>query len=111
MQDIVSWGEMLAAHIHRMDETQFLADAKTQHAVSKCVEVIGEAARRAMEIDPELGLRPDLDFRAAYATRNKLAHGYQDIDGELLWVTATESVPPLVAAVEAFLGRLDSPET
>ena len=78
-----------------MTNEAFLQDTRTQDAVCKCVEVLGEAARRLMLADPGMAARhPELALRLAYATRNHLSHGYAKIDYNVLWATAQISVPP-----------------
>lgn len=104
LRDIVQWGERLAAHIAGMTREAFLNDTRTQDAVCRCVEVIGEAARGLMLADPGMEARhPDLALRLAYATRNRLSHGYATIDYEVLWATAHDAVPRMVAAARALL--------
>lgn len=104
--DIVQWGERAAAHIAGMTREEFLRDTRTQDAVCKCVEVLGEASRRLMLADPGIEARhPDLALRSAYATRNHLTHGYVKIDYDVLWTTAHDSVPRMVVAARALLER------
>lgn len=87
--------------VHRED---FLQDTKTQDAAARCIEVLGEAANQDMQIEPDLAYRyPKLELRQAYAARNKLIHGYFGADPNLLWVTATASVPKLIEAAQAVL--------
>jgi uncharacterized protein with HEPN domain len=102
--DIVRWGERLATHIAGMTRETFLQDMRTQDAVCKCVEVLGEAARGLMLADPGMEARhPDLALRLAYATRNQLSHGYAKIDYNVLWATAHDAAPKMVAAARALL--------
>lgn len=92
-----------------MDLEAFLEDEKAQDAASKCVEAIGEAAGRLLEAAPDLERRhPELQLRQAYRTRNRLAHGYFDLDQELLWRTCTRSVPQAVEAARRLLGKTSS---
>jgi len=60
---------------------EFARDEKTLIAVSKCVEVVGEAAAQLLKAFPEVQIEhPDLELAAARAMRNRLSHGYFDID-------------------------------
>jgi len=52
--DIISWGERLEGHIAGMSFDDFLKDAKTQDAASKCAESIGLAANELSKLDPSL---------------------------------------------------------
>jgi uncharacterized protein with HEPN domain len=65
---------------------------------------VGEAAGKILKYYPEFG---DLELRkqltAAYATRNRIAHGYYDLDAEQIWETLEYSFPELVTALETCL--------
>jgi uncharacterized protein with HEPN domain len=107
LRDIVEWGEALARHVSGMTEDAFLADEKTQHAALKCVETIGEAAKMILKAAPDFDIgHADLDLKAAARARDRLAHGYRDIDLKLLWTTVTVSVPGTTAAARAVLQQL-----
>jgi uncharacterized protein with HEPN domain len=106
IQDIVEWGERLAAHLEGVSREALQRDARTQDAVCRCFEVIGEAARGLMLADPGMESRhPGLSLRSAYALRNRIAHGYARIDYDVLWATAHDAVPKMVAAARALLGN------
>ena len=84
LRDIIKWGEAAARHLGDMDATQFLRDDKTQHAAIKCIESIGEAAKEVLKAAPELDDRhPNFKLKSAARMRDRLTHGYRDID--VLW--------------------------
>ena len=45
VSDMIEYSRHARAHASEMDEAAFAADLKTVHAVTRCVEIIGEAAR------------------------------------------------------------------
>jgi uncharacterized protein with HEPN domain len=99
LEDIVAWGQKAAGFIARMQLGEFARDEKTLIAVSKCVEVVGEAAAQLLKAFPEVQIEhPDLELAAARAMRNRLSHGYFDIDPQVLWDTATIDLPKIVRA-------------
>ena len=101
LEDIVLWGGFVAQHLAGISRTSFETDLKTQHAVMKCIEVIGEASGHLMKLMPDHSASfPDLDLRRAYAIRNKLSHGYHDTELDLLWFAAVQSVPSVVSAAQ-----------
>lgn len=68
---------------------------------------LGEAAH---QISDELKERyPDVEWEGAMATRNRVVHGYFDIDTAIIHNAATTSVPKLVERVRAIL-RAEFPE-
>jgi uncharacterized protein with HEPN domain len=46
-----------------------------------------------------------LPWLESVATRNRLVHGYFDIDEIVVWRTATEDIPLLAQALETFFDR------
>jgi uncharacterized protein with HEPN domain len=105
LSDIVSWGERIAEHLEGMNEPEFVADRKTQDAVIRCLECVGEASRQVVTSGYAASF-PETEFLQAYWTRNRLAHGYYDIDLARVWLTATESIPSLLVNVRGVLHGL-----
>lgn len=98
LQDIVLWGEMLERPVSGYEVMAFVADEKTRNASAKCIEAIGEAARRLLESNrARFDEHFATELREAHAARNRLAHGYYAVDWEVVWKAAVDSVPPLVA--------------
>lgn len=105
--DIVKWGESLARHIEGMTQSQFMADEKTQHAATKCIEAIGEAAKEILKVDPDFNSRhPELKAKAVARMRDRLTHGYRDISWEIVWATSMISVPETVVVAKAILAQM-----
>jgi uncharacterized protein with HEPN domain len=68
---------------------------------------MGEASARILRIDPAFADRyPELQLKSAYAMRNRLTHGYSDVDLKILWSTIHDFVPSMVEAAKAIV---DSP--
>jgi uncharacterized protein with HEPN domain len=86
------------------DWIAFAADARTQDAVIRNLEVIGEAARNVLRHDPPfVSAHSDLPWSKAYQMRNALSHGYADVDLETVWRTIQTSLPPLKTQLLALL--------
>ena len=104
LEDIVVWGGKAASFVAGIAFAEFTRDEKTCLAVGKCIEVIGEAAAQLLKDFPDVQAEhPELELVAARAMRNRLSHGYFDIDPQVLWDTATVDVPKLVAAAQRAL--------
>ena len=74
-------------------------DALSAHGLVRLLEIIGEAAAR---VTPETRVAiPDLPWAAMVAMRNRLVHGYYDVDVDVVWHTLTTDLPPLIAALES----------
>ena len=84
---------------------QYRSDDLLRSAVERQVEVVGEACRRALADAPELRDRiPEAGL--AVGMRNRLAHGYDTVDDEVVLDTVTASFPALLSALERELERL-----
>ncbi|MEE2952084.1 Uncharacterized conserved protein, contains HEPN domain [Fulvimarina manganoxydans] len=82
----------------------FLQDEGEQLAIAKAIEQIGEHANRLIRKRPDFNDRhPELMLGYAVRMRNRLAHGYEDIDYPTLWEIATTSVPDLQGRLESIL--------
>jgi len=98
LADIVLWGERVGRFMEGVTKEQFARDDMRQLAVSKCIEVIGEASGRILKQDPSFAdAHPEIGLIEAYRMRNRLSHGYETIDSSILWDTATVYVPPLIS--------------
>ena len=71
-------------------------------AVERQFEIVGEAMNHAEMEEPELStLIPDL--RRIVGMRNRIIHGYDSVDDELLWQTVQGYVPPLAERLAQLL--------
>jgi uncharacterized protein with HEPN domain len=112
LRDIVEWGETLAMLVAGMTREGFRADLRTRLAVVKCIETIGEAAGQLLRIAPDIEERhPGLDALRAYEARNRMAHGYFDLDYDTVWTTAVRSVPAIVTAARSALEKRETGQT
>ncbi|MCE7026870.1 DUF86 domain-containing protein [Jiella sp. CBK1P-4] len=75
-----------------------------QLALSKAVELVGEAAAGIVRKYPGFcDARSDLQLRPAVAVRNLLVHGYDGISFERLWDIANHDVVILSRSLEPIL--------
>ncbi len=80
-----------------MSFDEFSKDIKSQDAVIRNIEIIGEAANR---LSKEFYLtHKDFPISEAVSMRNRLIHGYDDLDLEIVWTTATEDIQSLKSAI------------
>ena len=72
-------------------------------ALLRAIEVLGEAASK---ISVEARTASDgVPWRQIVATRNRLIHGYFDIDHAIIWKTATEEIPDLLTQLRLLIGN------
>lgn len=91
-----------------MDVAAFAADTRTQDAVARNLEIIGEAASKTPEpIREEFPLVP---WQQMAEMRHILIHEYHSVDPEILLRTVQNDLPPLVTLVQAALDSAEGPD-
>jgi uncharacterized protein with HEPN domain len=70
------------------------SDEKLALALVRLLEVFGEAANALSE--PFRKKHPDIPWQSIIGTRNRLVHGYFDVDFDIVWNIVTVDLPPLV---------------
>lgn len=94
--------EACQSFVEGVDRDEFLSNAMIQHAVAMCVIAIGEAMSRLVQTDPEfVAAHPAIPWRSIVGMRNRIAHGYYALDFEVVWDTAQDSIPELLASLPA----------
>ncbi|MCY0095097.1 HepT-like ribonuclease domain-containing protein [Hoeflea ulvae] len=84
---------------------EFERDEIRHLAVSKAVEQVGELAGRLLSKWPDFVRdNPEMRLADAYAMRNRLVHGYDQVDLGILYKTACTAIPELRRSVIAVLG-------
>ena len=73
-------------------------DRLLQLALTRLVEIVGEAASR---VPTDLQARhPLLPWREAISARNRLIHGYDFVDLDILWQIVAADLPELIPLIE-----------
>lgn len=104
LRDIIDLAGELEEIVRGRTFDDFEQDNLFRRGVERLVEIIGEATTQAVEHDPSL--RDEIiDARNIIGMRNRLAHGYESIDNEVLWQAATINVPILADEVRELLGE------
>lgn len=80
----------------------FLADKRTQQAVIMSLVIIGEAATKVMERYQDfVSAHGEVPWRAMRGMRNRIAHGYFEINLEVVWDTVQIALPALLKQLPA----------
>jgi len=91
--DILEASAQISQFIKGMNLEGFSKDNKTQFAVIRGLEIIGEAARKVPLTFREKN--PDVPWREITGMRDKLIHDYIDVNTQIVWKTVTEDLPAL----------------
>ncbi len=82
-------------------EDAFLADSRTQDAVIRNLEVIGEAAKRISE--QTKGDAPAIPWRVVAGMRDKLIHHYFGVDVGIVWAVVVHDLPAMRREIDRLL--------
>ena len=89
MLEAIDAAQQFAADGH----AAFLSDRKTQSAVIRQLEIIGEAAKRLS--DGTKAAAPQVPWRQMAGARDRLIHGYFQVDLEAVWAMVDQDLPVL----------------
>jgi uncharacterized protein with HEPN domain len=81
---------------------ELIEDRVLSLAIVRLMEVVGEAANRIPK--EEQSKHPEIPWAQIIALRNRLIHGYDAIDYEILWRILNNDLPGLVLSLERILG-------
>ena len=102
LEHILSAIKRIERHVTDVDEISFLQSELLQDAVVRNIEVIGEAANNIQQVDPSFAnAQSEVPWQVMYAMRNRLSHGYDKIDFEMVWKTVCNDLPTLYLLVKA----------
>jgi len=85
-------------------QAAFSADVRTQDAVVRNIEIIGEAARRLTEATRSA--HPEIPWKKIVGTRDRVIHGYFRVDLDIVWEVVATELPALRRQISALLPPL-----
>jgi uncharacterized protein with HEPN domain len=101
MQDATRQALEFTANRNRADLD---TDAMLMLALTRLVEIIGEAAKNVS--GPTRALAPGIPWREIAGTRDRIAHGYFDINLDTVWDILTLDLPKLARELEYLIPRI-----
>jgi uncharacterized protein with HEPN domain len=88
--------------VEGMSRNEFLTDKRTQNAVVMSLVIMGEASAKVMDLHSAFAQRhSEIPWRSMRGMRNRIAHGYFEINFELVWDTVQTALPALLAHFRA----------
>lgn len=92
-----------AAMLSGRSRDDLQSDRQLGLAITRLLEIVGEAATR---VTPEQRLLyPDMAWKEIIALRNRLIHGYDAVDYDILWVILTQDLPVLIDQLQRILAK------
>lgn len=99
--------ERIERYTADMDEVGFLNSELVQDAVIRNIEIIGEASNSVQRGAPEFAAQhDDIPWQVMYTMRNRVSHGYDKVDLEVVWRTIQGDLPRLYSQVQITLAGL-----
>ena len=103
IEDILAAIAEIESFVAGMNREQFLADAKTLKAVVADLTIIGEAARHIPEAVVQA--HPEAPWALMRGMRNRIVHGYYQVDPVVVWDTCQNDLAPLVELLNKMLAE------
>ena len=101
LRDILDAARTAIEFVTEVSDGDLGVDKKTEFAVIRALEIVGEAARRIP--DSFRADHPDIPWSEMAGMRDKLIHDYFGVDLDVVLKTVQDDLPPLIESVQAFL--------
>ena len=101
--DILDAMEKAEKFIGGMDMQAFKQDDKTAFAVIRCLEIVGEAAKKIP--GSERQRFKSIPWKSLAGMRDKLIHDYSGVSVEVVWKTVKEEIPAVRAELTKMLEK------
>jgi uncharacterized protein with HEPN domain len=98
IEDIIEHMKYAEEFIKFMTFEEFANDKKTVLSVTKCIEIVGEAAKQIPDSIREK--YPEIPWRDMAGIRDRLVHGYFKVNLEIVWVTVAIEFPEIRPMIE-----------
>lgn len=101
LEDILEATHLIETYINGFKYESFIADRRTVDAVTRNLEIIGEAVKH---LPDEMTDRfPEIPWKAIAGFRDILAHCYFRTEDAIIWDAAKNHTPSLAAAAKTLL--------
>lgn len=104
MQDIYTAMEAAEDFVNDCTFEEFTEDIKTQYAVIRALEIIGEAAKNIPEETRQD--YPSVPWKDLAGIRDKLIHSYFGVNLEVVWLSVKEGIPEAKPVIRDLLDNL-----
>lgn len=101
--DILTACENILNYKEGYDFERFIRDRKTQDAIIRNIEIIGEAVKNISENIKEK--YQEVEWKEIAKTRDKLIHSYFGIDLDILWDIINMDIPRLKNKIKEIIQK------
>jgi uncharacterized protein with HEPN domain len=101
VEDILDGMNKAEELLEGVSYNQFETDFRINFAVVRALEIIGEATKRLPE---ELRYKyPDIPWKGMAGMRDRIIHGYDNVDLEIVWDVVKRDIPQIQPKIEKIL--------
>ena len=104
IQDISESIERIVSYTHNMDYDHFKRDSKTQDAVLRNIEILGEAVKSLSE--KIKSQNSQIPWKNIAGTRDKLIHDYFGVNIDVVWNIVKHDIPDLHSSIKIIINSL-----
>lgn len=103
LRHMLDFAQKILHHTQHMTRKTLADDELDLMGIIRLLELIGEAASR---VSPETQVQhPEIDWIGIIGMRNRVIHGYFDIDLNIVWDTITHNIPDLIHHLTKIVGN------
>jgi uncharacterized protein with HEPN domain len=107
MEHMIEAARLAQSYTAGVSKAEFVIDRRTQQAVVFNLITIGEIATRVVSEHAEFASKhPSVPWREMRGMRNRMAHGYFDINLDIVWDTVQKSLPDLECELAVICSQL-----
>ena len=96
--DILGSARAIRSYVEGVSRAEFLQNPQLQDSVIRRIEIMGEASGRLSAAFREE--HPEIPWARIRGMRNRMIHGYDEIDMEIVWETVERDIPRLIPGLE-----------
>lgn len=108
LQDMLLAGRRIGEYCKGLTYEDFLADHKTQDAVVRNLEIMGEAAKYISETT--CAKSPNMQWRNISRMRDRLIHGYFGVNWDIVWSVVSDELATTLPQLELLTGQMPPEE-
>ncbi|MCK9396849.1 MAG: DUF86 domain-containing protein [Methylobacter sp.] len=108
LEHMLEAAQQACEYTEGLDKNDFITDKRTQQAVILNLVIIGEAATKLLKDYEQFpDLHPDIPWRSMKGMRNRIAHGYFEINLDVVWDTVQTALPQPLERLPDILKNAD----
>lgn len=105
LEDAIEYSQKAQTFVENITYEEFLNDEKTFLAVTRTLEIIGEALKN---IPDEIKAKfPQVPWKEIIGFRNTVAHVYFGVDPKIVWNTAKEDLKYLEQLIKEIIKDIE----